>query len=100
MKCICSKYSIIVLTSINLLQKSQAPEQDMTITVVGVMVENNIAELLLQDDTVLTVSAELLQSSLSSEEELIIDIESLTSSGQFKLKVTCRGGEINQVSKV
>ncbi|KAH3721928.1 hypothetical protein DPMN_064877 [Dreissena polymorpha] len=62
------------------------------ITVAGVSVEGDIAQLLLRDDEVVTVSSELLLEALPEGNRM--DLEHLTINGTVDLNIELKGTEV------
>ena len=58
---------------------------------IGISVEDGSAELLLDNDDVLTVPAELVQQAMPENTQ---DIEELTSDGTVTLEITRRGADV------
>lgn len=73
-----------------LFQTTETPVTDETVTVVATGVNDGQAELLLNDDTELTVQAELLAEVTTAG----TSVEELTTDGPVCLAVTKRGSEI------
>lgn len=76
-----------------LFQTTETPVTDETVTVVATGVNDGQAELLLNDDTELTVQAELLAEVTTAG----TSVEELTTDGPVCLAVTKRGSEIISV---
>ena len=63
-------------------------------SVEGVLVEGNQAQLLLDDDEVLSVPAELLLQAVGGE---ATDLERLTEGGSVQLKISRRGSDVIEI---
>jgi hypothetical protein len=74
------------------LQKSEAPLVEELIKVVGVYVEDSKAELLLDDDSMLSLPAELLCEQFPDQA-----LESITDEGTVELQVSKKGSDIIEV---
>ena len=63
-------------------------------SVEGVLVEGNQAQLLLDDDEVLSVPAELLLQAVGGE---TTDLEKLTEGGSVQLRISRRGSDVIEI---
>lgn len=77
------------------LQKSETPLVEELIKVVGVCVEDSKAELLLDDDSVLCLPAELLCKQFPDRA-----LESITDEGTVELQVSKKGSDVIEVVRV
>ena len=84
-------FLILIYTSCQSLQISEAPLETQDVNVIGISVEDGSAELLLDNDDVLTVPAELVQQAMPENTQ---DIEELTSDGTVTLEITRRGADV------
>jgi len=75
-----------------LFQPADEPVNTRRVTVAGVSVEGEIAQLLLSDDEVVTVSSELLFEALP--EGMDSDLEHLTVNGTIDLNIEIKGTEV------
>lgn len=80
-----------------LFQKSEAPLVEKTVLVIGVSIEDDKAELLLESEDMISVPAELLMNAMPAG---VHSVEQLTSEGAVKLDITFRGSDVSSVAIV
>ncbi|KAH3782827.1 hypothetical protein DPMN_160747 [Dreissena polymorpha] len=69
------------------MEPADEPVYTRRVTVAGVSVEEDIAQLLLRDDEVVTVSSELLLEALPDGNRMDSDLEHLTVNGTIDLNI-------------
>lgn len=87
-------FHCMLCTSLYILQKTEAPLLTSTKTIVGVSLANGSVDLLLDDDTVITANAELLQVAFPNVREL----ERVTEDGPKTILLEMRGSEVMAIS--
>ncbi|XP_060568324.1 uncharacterized protein LOC132726926 [Ruditapes philippinarum] len=87
------------------LEKIDAPEYTFTITVVGISVDDGLAELFTDGEgtstsaTEVTVPAELLQQALATNDGYV-DLEAACEEGPFRLSISRKGTDILNIAKI
>jgi hypothetical protein len=107
--CVLLKQSVVSLHfsyfSFYAFQKIDAPEYTFTITVVGISVDDGLAELFTDGEgtstsaTEVTVPAELLQQALATNDGYV-DLEAACEEGPFRLSISRKGTDILNIAKI